>query len=372
MKTKSLFTFALGIASLTPVCVLAQSLGNLNLPLPFQVAIPDIPSGLDITLQGLYLQPVSSDAPARSYMMYNYGSKNTLFGPFFIEERIPGPSFAYMLGLGYFFPETGEDIRLDWTHFNATTDGSASLAPTDNITFLNLGPPAGRYATLHAANSEFADLTDSQTDHYDAIDLDVGQYLDMGTRLRTRLFAGLRLARIKHDDNITVIGNGQTADTFSGPFNWTYSTTAHYTGLGPFGGGSAVYELGYGFGVFGLFDLGLLAGNNSNSFDFIRINYAPDGTAFFDSQGSLVFPNQTIVVPFLDVKLGANYTIPFSGGAHLLRFDLGYQTSEYIHLIDTLMYSEQNGTTPNVTPTPGLVDYDASYNGLYFGVDFKI
>lgn len=351
-----------GAAALLPVAAFSE-LGNLNMPLPFEVAIPNILSGLDITLQGLYLQPSASDAGQKTYVAYSFGplSPPLMVTNVAVAAPEPGHQLGFLIGLGYTFPETGEDVRAEWSHLQKTADGSVSLTPISDQ-FINVQPPAGSSINFNTPEQNFQ-ATTTTTDHYDAIDLNVGQYINMGNRLVTRLFAGLRLARIEHDEDVTYTGTGATGPNFTGPFEQTYSVTSHFTGLGPMGGASVIYDFCYGFGVSGVFDLGVLVGTTDNSNDYTRINI-DNGMEVSDGQFSSGTESRTITVPFFDAKLGANYTMLFSGACRL-RFDAGYQVTQYIDISDTLFYLEADTATLQ-NPTT------MSYSGLYFGLNLKV
>src|SRR5260370_1076345 len=102
----------------------------------------------------------------------------------------PDYDFGFRVGLGYVFPDSGNDVQASWTHFDNSYNDNSDYGQGTTIVTKN-----GRSDTLFAG--ETADASSNANFRYDAIDLDIGQYLSVGTRLTTRLFAGLRYAHIQ-------------------------------------------------------------------------------------------------------------------------------------------------------------------------------
>ena len=101
---------------------------------------------------------------------------------------------------------------------------------------------------------------------FDAVDLTFGQYINIGPRLQTRLFAGLRYMRLNDDLSTSTVhdepvsgGTGSILEYDTGELN------SSFNGIGPLFGIKADYYLGSGFGLSGMFDAALLVGDLSFS-----------------------------------------------------------------------------------------------------------
>lgn len=122
---------------------------------PFQVTVPDIKAGFDFTLTGLYLQPTASDSQLFYTRTYSDGA--------FTDHSVdPDYSPAFGLGIGYAFKNSGNDVRLNWTHLNSSDDASADASGGFGI-----GTPP---TNTTSSNVKFK---------YDAVDFDFGQYLNI-------------------------------------------------------------------------------------------------------------------------------------------------------------------------------------------------
>lgn len=358
---------------------LASSLGAYAaLPttaLPFQLEIPNLKSGLEIVLEGLYLRPTNS--------MQDWGTLTTttstdssVSSQTAILTNDPSYGFGFRVGLGYVFADSGNDVQLAWTRLEHGHTANYHTKPGETLlggsTFDETNQ-TGTYIVGDTTVNINEDLNGGSTinNELNSIDLDVGQYLNIGTRLQIRLHGGLRAAQVEQTvDNIYhamrpyVITDNTTGATLS-KLHWKddleldYDST--FQGIGPRFGIDSSYHLWNCFGLVGHFSGNLLVGEvKANASSWQRYNVIDDTT------GQPMFPGLPIiiqnyvssddtwrVVPGFDAKLGLNYTWLIKKKV-AVNFEAGYQITEYFDAVDTL------------DPTPGLSDPNRSSSNLGF------
>ncbi len=325
---------------------------------PFQVVVPNLKSGIEFTLEGLYLQPTNSDLDYATSITSFAGSDSTATN---ISTVDPDYDFGFRIGLGYIFPDSGNDVQASWTHFSHST--------TDSAGFSGLG-----LDVITRAGREF--FGDSDTDNvtassnadfkYDTVDLDVGQYISVGTRLQTRLFMGLRYAQVKNNLTDTYTGaftvTGAPGATLVDPaFSDVENYNSKFTGIGPRFGVDATYHVGNCFGVVGHVAAALLVGRVETS---TNLSYSASDTPSISSL-SVNADNQTRVVPAFDAQLGIDYTWPISNNASSLTIEAGWQVTQYIDAIDRLNTTTDGDSVTRVTSNVG-------FDGPYLSLNYRM
>src|SRR5437879_1537507 len=71
---------------------------------PFQVVVPNLKSGVEFTLEGLYLQPTNSDLDYATSVTSISGSNSTTTTTN-VSTVDPDYNFGFRVGLGYVFPD---------------------------------------------------------------------------------------------------------------------------------------------------------------------------------------------------------------------------------------------------------------------------
>lgn len=341
---------------------------------PFQVVVPNLKSGLEVTLEGLLLRPSNSDL--------DYAATDTLgfvinpvvpsiafTNPKNVNSIDPGYNFGFRIGLGYIFQDSGNDVQLNWTHFDQSDDDNVTAGPGQflvtkfglilpNLT--NFGIPS----TLTASGNVDSKL--------DAIDLDVGQYLDVGTRLRMRLFGGLRFARVESNvsDFYSAAYQVPTLPPTNILFTESDNLNSKFSGVGPRFGVDTSYHIGNCFGIVAHIAGALLVGSTDTDTQqnwALAVNTVP-GTVF-TSQLNTDSDNTTRVVPAFDAKLGLDYTYIFANQSQL-SLEAGYQWTQYIDAVDRLNNSLVDGVVGlgTVTRTTSSVGFDGPYLTLNWKV----
>jgi hypothetical protein len=317
MKKITLSLVAAGIA--------ASFSANATLPTdaaPFQVVVPNLKSGAEVILEGLYVKPSNPDL---EYSRYSPTSTS-----YDLPNIDPKFDFGFRVGLGYIIPDSGNDVQLNWTHFDQTTEDDTTAAATQ--------------------------ITDAGTVsfRYNALDLDVGQYMSIGTRLQTRLFLGLRAIELQSDVNI----NNTKYNTTPPQVVRDIKEASRFRGIGPRAGIDATYNLTSGFGVAAHLAGDLLVGTSEASGSASREGGANPKAG--DSN------KQARVVPGIDAKLGLSYSVPFNHNASNMSIEAGYQTTQYFDVIDRMNVLPHGDDRTVVTTS------NVSFNGPYLSLSFKI
>jgi len=363
---------------------------------PYQIVVPNLKSGIDITLEGLYLQPSNSNL--------DYANVQTFSGAFNDDSIVlnntsnlqtvdPDYNFGFRVGLGYTFPDSGNDVQLAWTHFNHS-DSNSTTAPSNSLLTSTLGHTNFVNGPFDDEEKLFglafglpiydeASVTSDVKFRVDSIDLDVGQFVDIGTRLRMRMFAGLRFAQVKNDQTATTNASGSLTvdvgdeedliidytDTNIEQFN------SKFTGIGPRFGIDSSYHIGNCFGVVGHAAMALLVGQvdsntTANDTFFASVNVIDnDGDLEFsdeftlDTNTNINSDNVTRVVPAFDAKLGLNWSYIFTNES-VLTIEGGYQVTQYIDAVDKLTVDDFN----NVVRTSSSVGFAGPYLTLNWSI----
>lgn len=327
---------------------------------PFQIIVPNLKSGMELTVAGLYLQPTNSDLNYETLIAGTDGAANTN-----VENVNPNYGWGIRVGVGYIFPDTGNDVQANWTHLTqSSTDSTNYMLDSSGTSFIT--SRAGTvYRILGDGESSLGASSNAEF-QYDAIDLDVGQYLSIGTRLQTRLFAGVRFAQIKN--NITDDYNYEVPEALFS-INETDYFQSQFTGIGPRFGVDMSYNVWNCFGLVGSVAGALLVGREqaSTNVDLLVSTVPVPLTATANTD------NTTRIVPSFDAKLGVDYSIPFKNDAARLSIEAGYQVTQYIDAIDRLDSNLGAVLAEGAIPTAVTrTTSDIGFSGPYLSLNLKV
>jgi hypothetical protein len=325
------------------------------------VTIPVLQGGLDFTLGGLYLKPTSSNVEyVSSSLATTVGSVITVNNE--IESVHPDYTWGFLLGIGYIFPNTANDVRVNWMHLHDDgNDDDSSFSALGSVITPISGLPSTALDTGDVATAEGEAVYD-----FDAVDLTFGQYINIGRRLQTRLFTGLRWARLNNELSANY-SYPVTADDFNFA-NQSVESDSTFNGIGPIFGIEANYMVGYNIGISGYVDAALLVGKIS--FDpSTHLSGFDDGDFIENVNRNFDHDNLSVVAPAWDARLGLNYTY-FMGNGSAFRFEIGYQVSKYIDVIETADFP--GFALSSTTVTPGTSTINFGLNGLYLQGSLKI
>ncbi len=368
------FPLAVAVASLT------SSFGaHAALPTdaaPFQVVVPNLKGGLEATLEGALLKPSNSDM---DYVLFTSPTPNP---PAPTNDNVqtvnPGYHFGFRVGIGYIFPNSGNDIQANWTHLHATDSSEVTAGVTQVLIPNNLFFPTTTSTFFSNPSAQVqATATGTIDSNYDAIDLDAGQYLDIGTRLEMRLFAGLRYAIVRSDQTNDYYGFNSVSNSDASPVMENQTLNSKFTGIGPRFGIDSTYHIGDCFGLVGHAAGALLVGR-------VRSNSTATNTTV-PAEDLPIITNATLnstdskrVVPAYDLKAGLNYTKLTDNGT-TVNIEAGYEWIAYIDAVDriaiqssALVVDDAPAASALTPSTFERTTSGAGYDGPYLSLNVKL
>jgi hypothetical protein len=307
----------------------------------FNVYVPRTPAAFETSASLLFLQPGSGNL--------TYG---TLVNPFpFLSphwaDQAVRPEFspAFNVGLRYIF-DSGWDIRLDWTHLN-TYDGASANAPNPFALGQLSGPPSTQALGppfLIGPPVPYAGASAVAHFDYDAVNLQAELFLNVGSHVQLRPFAGIQGTRISE----RLSAHFQSAD---GSLAFTDTSKSVFTGVGPRLGMELHYLAG-NLDLLGGIAGSTLIGTRQSRIDLFAISPADTQAGLAPNMQSLTSPDSTQVIPCIDARLAAGYAIPL-GKFGIFKCEAGYQAAVYINAINQYSLTEvENSLTADQPGTP--------------------
>lgn len=261
---------------------------------PGNVTVPCERSAWDFAGQALYLEPSYSGHDFYGSTISN-AAYNTAGGTR-TYNNMDKWGWGFKLEGSYHY-NTGNDIDLNWYHWNRST------TVTPNTVLFSEFAGLDTFAT---------GLSLALKPQWDAVNLEFGQHVDFSPMSNVRVHAGLEYARIK--SSVTASTTGATGtDVIT-----SLSSNTTYNGVGPRVGADLGYGWDNGLSVYGNGGLALLAG--TSKFTVTEI----ENSVTFVATGS-----STVVVPELEAKLGAMYTYAMAQGD--LSLDVGWMWVNYFN-----------------------------------------
>jgi hypothetical protein len=256
---------------------------------------------------------------------------------------------AFNLGARYLFG-SGGDVQFGWTSLNSFDHASVKGNPTPVPVTL----PSGMTVTfptqaiapsfLVGPPPQYSSATATAHFLYDAINLDSGLLVSAGNHVRMRLFAGAQLAYIS-ENLFTGFLNGDNSISFNN------TAKSSYFGAGPRLGMDLRYVAGQ-FDLLGGFAGTLLIGGMQSHQDFVTYSPANNAAGLTPNTQFITAPAMTRVVPGLDTRVAASYTIPI-GRQSMLKFEAGYMAAVYFNAINQFTLTEVENTLTSMNFAEG-------------------
>lgn len=266
---------------------------------PGNVTIPCERSAWDIGGKALYLQTT------RTGNLFDGNAVTTVGTGTVIRDVNSRWGWGFMIEGSYHF-NTGNDLNLNWYHLDRKT----------NRTFVD-----GSFAGAYSINPK-----------WDAVNLELGQQIDLSDMKSIRLHAGVEYARINH--RLGFIATAASINRFTNVQTLVNSGVAvgdnvTYNGFGPRLGADLNYGLGNGFGLYA---------NGAGSLLIGTLKQAIGGYVGSDATLYNISASKTTMVPELEAKLGARYDWAMAQGDFGL--DVGYMWVNYFDAQATTFFGD--------------------------------
>lgn len=330
MKMRVLFGLLVAGFSLTAVAGLPGNQTTLPTPAGVNLVANDSTNYWSFGIEGLYVQ---SSGPQYQYAQVQ---KNTSSLHSYQNETV-GASYQWGIGFDatYHFAGHDRDITLAYTQIELQNSDDTSISGSETL--------HAPFDLIPHTFNRVDEIKGESYNDYNAVDLVVGQHINIGNVLDIRPFAGGRFADIDSRENSTYYNSPAAPSHHQA----TAEMDSHYIGAGPRAGVDARFRMGTRFSLIGTFATSVLAGHNQASTTLQTNGQHPTNYDY----------SSTYVVPEVDAKLGIDYQYRMTPIASI-DLQLGYTAVDYIN---ANMNDYNDISIPNSTNNY----QDFSYQGPY-------
>jgi len=339
LKKTALAVIALGVSGVASAAMYTPAPAPMPACSAENVTVPCAQNAWDLGIQALYIQANNVESVSQTATIDD--ADNVFTGN--NQDYQPSWVWGFRLEGSYHFG-TGNDVNLNWTHFNKDSNNQVTN-----------GLVVPSYLNNPAFGASYDDgVVTSFDNKFNEVNLEFGQKVNFGEHVNARFHAGLSYVRIEQDIDQTGTDQDLDNDPVFIDESDNISTTSKFNGWGPRGGVDLAYDCGNGFAIVSNMAAALYVGNR----DF---NSTENNTSF-DEDGAISGTSQVnndsssrIIVPAAEAKLGLQYGHPTSHGDCILQ--AGYQINNYW---DSVQRSNNNS----------LADQDTNFafQGVYFGL----
>ena len=352
---------------------------------PLDIRVPNLCPGFQFHAGLLFLKP-SADNLGYAVLTTekNYASPVPLATPYWdIETLTPSFQPGLEVGTGYTFANSGKDVRVNWQHLRTSDSDAAAVTQSDGqwiSPFSQTGPPtADSYDQIneHAGVNKLLSADGKVNFSYDTVNLDFGQYVNVGSSLAFRLFAGLGYARLQERLVSSFFGAPPAADAVfpeSVPLVLSLNNTSTFSGVGPRLGLDTTYAVPGGLRLTGQLAGALLIGRTQPA-QYLFTATAPELAAvgIAVNQERIGSPSYNHVVYAADARLGIGYMRVLPNRS-VFTVEAGYLAAIYVkpfsgYETNDNILALQIGSLSTASMRHTLSDFTA--NGFYLNVGLK-
>lgn len=279
-----------------------------------EVYVPQFTPGFEIELAFMVLKPTFGDLDYATVI----SPAGVNISQWKVKAIRPGFTSAFDLGIGYYFCDSGNNVKVSWLHHD-TKDSNATHSEVDFIEPLfSAGELDGQYT--HAKGTIW--------NHFDRVHLTAGQYVDAGSAFSLRMFGGVDFILLNQKVK-TKFGN------HSENIRLSQYQQSKFTGAGPLLGFNGIYHVGDGLGLIGEVTGACLMGSRDRHLRFRDTSIVGEAVGFdpqFTQQIYSVSTSQTIFGG--EAKLALNYAYSYCDC--VFRIEAGYKAGIYISALEAV------------------------------------
>lgn len=224
---------------------------------------------------------------------------------------------------------TGSDLTVNWTHFQKKTN--IDYLGANNLFSAFIGIPwANNFPNPLVVNG-WNVLNDWADARFDQVNIEFGQDVEYGKRVRVRSHSGVTFVRLDHERQVTGFARRTINDGVVPAFNVDLEASAwsktRYNGVGPRFGQDLSYDVGSGFSVYGRYAVSATAGTSKLEAAHIARQKVANNPVERVGIDQYTNRSKRTIVAGLETRLGVKYTYPMAQGDLII--DAAYQVNAY-------------------------------------------
>lgn len=320
----------------------------------FEITIPEFCAEYDAKFTFLYLKPSASN------LDYATATRSLpIDSPDWDVKSIkPQYSAGVELNLDYTIPCTGNNLELTWTHLQTRDTNAINASGSRFVTPIFAAEPQGEVFKSAKGRAAF---------HFDALNLTIGQFFDVGNCLRFRIFGGPAFARIEQAITNFYRNNSNNR-------NLRTHQNSNFTGGGILVGVNGSYQTCWGFSVIAEASGSVLAGLLERKMHFVSNSIDRERAGLSNPNfQSLGADDTTKVASSFDTKFGVNYLHEFCNGT-TMTLEIGYRLGLYVDAIQTVHADSLVNPPGDGTIAVSSIDHANSnfgFNGPYLSANLS-